>query len=106
MRVPASIVLFGIFLMPLALSAADAKAGEAIYSAHCKACHGADGSGNPAIAKMMKVEMKPLGSADVQKKSDADLKMIILGGTGKMRPIAIPGGDADSVIAYLRTLKK
>ena len=106
MRIPASIIVFGILLMPLVLSAADAKAGEAIFSTRCKACHGADGSGNPAIAKMMKVDMKALGSQDVQKNTDAQLKTIILNGTGKMKPITIAGADADNVIAYIRTLKK
>jgi len=95
-------------LMPFVLSAAgDAKAGEATYTARCKSCHGADGSGNPAIAKMMKVEMKALGSADVQQKSDADLKAVIANGTGKMKPVSgIAGGDADNLVAYVRSLKK
>ena len=46
-------------------SAADAKAGQEVFAKSCKSCHGADGSGNPAIAKMMKVDMKSLGSAEV-----------------------------------------
>ena len=41
--------------------AADAAAGQAVFDKSCKSCHGADGSGNPNIAKMMKVEMRPLG---------------------------------------------
>jgi mono/diheme cytochrome c family protein len=86
--------------------AATAKSGEPIYTAHCKTCHGADGTGNPAIAKMMAVTMKPLGSADVQAKSDADLKAIITAGTGKMKPVSgMASGDVDNVVAYLRTLK-
>ena len=50
----------------LALAAGDAAAGKAFYDKSCKSCHGADGTANPNIAKMMKVEIKDLGSADVQ----------------------------------------
>ena len=57
--------------------AADAKAGQAVYDKSCKSCHGADGTPNAAIAKMMKVEMKDLKSAEVQAMSDADIKKVI-----------------------------
>jgi len=88
-------------------AAAVAKDGEAVYATKCKNCHGADGAGNPTIAKMMNVTMKPLGSAEVQAKSDADLKSVITAGTGKMKPVAgVSAGDADNIVAYLRTLKK
>jgi len=88
-------------------SAASAKDGEAVYMAKCKNCHGADGAGNPAIAKMMNVTMNPLGSATVQAKSDADLKTIVTTGTGKMKPVSgLAAADGDNVVAYLRTLKK
>jgi mono/diheme cytochrome c family protein len=87
--------------------AADAKAGQATFDKSCKSCHGADGTPNPAIAKMMKVDMKPLGAAAVQAKSDADLKKVIDEGTGKMKPIkTVTGADADNVVAFIRTLKK
>src|SRR5438270_3860675 len=74
--------------------AADAKAGQAIYEKSCKSCHGADGTPNPAIGKMMKVEMKNLGSADVQAHSDADLAKIISEGKGKMKPVKTVSGPA------------
>ena len=87
--------------------AADAKAGQTVYVKNCKTCHGADGTANPAIAKMMKVEMKSLGSADVQAMSDADIQKIVTGGKGKMKPIAaVSGGALDDVVAYVRSLKK
>jgi len=101
-----SALLLGATLIRPA-SAATAKDGEPVYTAHCKNCHGADGAGNPAIAKMMNVTMKPLGSAEVQAKSDADLKAVISAGTGKMKPVSgLSAADADNVVAYLRTLKK
>ncbi len=87
--------------------AADATAGKAVFDKSCKSCHGADGSGNPNIAKMMKVEMRPLGSPEVQAQSDDDIKKIVTDGKGKMRPVAsVTGKSADDVVAYVRTLKK
>lgn len=86
--------------------AADAVAGKALFGTRCRTCHGADGQGNPAMAKALNAELKPLGSEDVQKKSDADLKTNITMGVGKMKPIAISGADLDNVVAFVRTLKK
>jgi mono/diheme cytochrome c family protein len=87
--------------------AADAKAGEAVYAKSCKSCHGPDGAGNPAIAKMFKVEMRDLKSPEVQALSDDDLKKIIADGKGKMKPVAsVSGAAADNVAAYVRSLKK
>src|SRR5450432_1143023 len=90
-----------------AVQAADANAGKAVYQKSCKSCHGADGAGNPAIAKMMKVEVKDLKSSDVQATSDDDLKKIITDGKGRMKPVAgVSGSAADNVVAYIRTWKK
>ena len=47
---------------------AGAAEGKALYEAKCKKCHKADGSGMAAM------KMRALGSAEVQAKSDADLK--------------------------------
>jgi len=94
-------------LSAAAVSAADTKAGQTVYTKSCKACHGPDGTANPAIAKMMKVDMKDLGSADVQALSDDDIKKIVAGGKGKMKPVTSVSGTAlDEVVAYVRSLKK
>jgi mono/diheme cytochrome c family protein len=88
-------------------SAADAKAGQAVYERSCKACHGPDGTANPAIAKMMKVDMQDLKSTQVQAMSDDDIKKIITGGKGKMQPVrSISGAALDDVVAYVRSLKE
>jgi mono/diheme cytochrome c family protein len=95
-----AVVYGGAMLAPAA--AASPTDGAAVYAAKCKNCHGADGSGNPAIAKMMSVTMKPLGA-----QADADIKTAVTAGTGKMKPIAgVAGGDLDNVVAYVHTLKK
>ena len=96
-----------IFLIGLSLGAAlFAADGAKVYDASCKKCHGADGTPNAAIAKMMKVEMKALGAKEVLAKSDADLKKIVKEGTGKMKGIALPDADAAAVVAHMRTPKK
>jgi mono/diheme cytochrome c family protein len=96
-----------VTLFATAAFGASAKAGQAIYDKSCKTCHGADGTANPAIAKMMKVEMKDLKSTEVQALSDDDMKKIIAEGKGKMKPVKTVSGPAvEDVIAYVRSLKK
>lgn len=96
-------MLLGFSMVP---AFAGATEGKEVYDKACKGCHGATGQGNPGLAKMMKVEMKALGSKEVQAKSDADLKKIITQGTGKMKPVAsVAGKQVDDVIAFVRTLK-
>lgn len=92
----------------LAISAfgADTGAGKAAYDASCKKCHGADGAANPAIAKMLKVEMKHLGSKEVQSKSDAVLKKETIEGVGKMKGLPAAEKDIANILAYVRTLKQ
>jgi mono/diheme cytochrome c family protein len=77
-----------------ALQAADATAGKAAYDKSCKSCHGADGTPNASVAKMMKVDMHDLKSADVQAMSDADLAQ------------AAASASAPDIVAYIRTWKK
>ena len=89
------------FALPLGLSGADNQA----YMKGCKACHGAQGEGNPAIAKMMNVTLPNLGSKEIQAKSAADLKKIALEGKGKMKPVkTLTPAEMDAAIAFVRTL--
>lgn len=83
---------------------ADAKAGGAAFDKSCKGCHGANGAGNPALAKMFP-GMPDLSSAAVQGKSDADLVKVIKEGKAKMKPIANLSSAPEDVVAYVRTLK-
>ncbi len=99
------------FLLALAFFAipsiaADAAAGKAAYDTSCKRCHGADGKPNPAIAKMLKVEMRHLGSAEVQAKSDAALKKETLEGVGKMKAMPAAETHVGDIVAFVRTLKQ
>ena len=91
----------------VAMYAADANAGKAVYNTSCKSCHGTDGTPNAAVAKMMKVEIKDLKSSEVQSMSEADIATVITKGKGKMQPIkAVTGKSADDVAAYVQSLKK
>lgn len=94
-------------LSTTALAAGDAQAGKSVYDSKCKTCHAADGKGNPAIAKMMKVTLRELGSQEVQSKSDGELGKIVTEGTGKMKPVkGFSDQQVQDVVAFLRSLAK
>jgi mono/diheme cytochrome c family protein len=106
MRITATILAL-MAAAVMACLAADANAGHAVYDKSCKSCHGADGTPNPNIAKMMKVEMKDLKSPEVQALSDSDMKAIITTGKGKMPKVtSVTGNSVDDVVAFVRSLKK
>jgi mono/diheme cytochrome c family protein len=94
---PVCVVLLALGAVQAFGAAAD---GKAVYNAKCKACHKADGSGMAAM------KMRPLGSADVQAKADADLKKDFTAGNGKMKPVAVTDAQAADLVAYIRTLKQ
>jgi mono/diheme cytochrome c family protein len=97
----------GLVLSSAIVFGADAAAGKAVYDKACKSCHGADGAPNAKIAAMMKVEMRHLGSKEVQAMSEAEHKKIVTDGKGKMKPIkTVSGADVDNVVAYVHTLKQ
>lgn len=86
---------------------AGAPEGKALFTAKCQGCHGPNGEGKPAIAKMFNVTMPPLGSKEIQDKSDADLKKTITEGHGKMKPVGgLDEKQVADVIAFVRTLKQ
>ena len=88
------------------LTWAGAPEGKELFTAKCAACHGANGEGKAAIAKMYNVTQAPLASKEVQAKTDAQLQAVILKGQGKMKPVAgVTEKQAADVVAFLRTLK-
>src|SRR5271169_2419548 len=92
-------------LLSAGLLLAGVPEGKELYTSKCAPCHGPNGEGKAAIAKMFNVTMPALASKEVQAKSDADLKKVILAGKGKMKPVAgVTDKQADDVVAYIRTL--
>jgi mono/diheme cytochrome c family protein len=78
---------------------ADAAAGEAIYASKCKACHGADGKGTPAMAKAMGV--KPINGM-----SESQTKAAVTKGKNKMKPVTgLTPKQIDDVADYVKSLK-
>lgn len=104
------LVVAAVFLVGAQMARAqggDATAGKAVFDKSCDTCHAADGSPKEAIAKMLKVEMKHLGAAEVQARSDDDMKKVILDGYQKMKAVkGLADKDVANVIAFVRTLKQ
>ena len=99
----AAVLLFALTGMAAGEGAA---AGKGIFTSKCALCHGADGTGNTAVGKNLKI--KNLNSPEVQNLSDADLKAVITTGKNKMPPFKGKLTDAqiDQVLAYIRELGK
>jgi predicted CXXCH cytochrome family protein len=105
MRFIFSTIMIGVLSSTTAF-AADAKAGAPVYDKSCKSCHGADGTPNAGVAKMMKVEMKDLKSSEVQAMSADDIKKVVTEGKGKMHAVSsVTGAAADNVAAYVKSMK-
>jgi mono/diheme cytochrome c family protein len=100
----ALLVIFATLVLPSTVRA-QGDAGKT-FKENCILCHGADGSGNTSAGKALKA--KDLGSAEVQKKSDADLTAAISKGTGKMPAFGSKFSPdvINSLVAYIRQLAK
>ena len=94
-----------MLIVPAALGQ-DAVKGEKLFATKCKSCHGAQGQGNPAIAKGLGVTFRDLKSAEVQKQSDAEIKKLALGGHGKKKPVkSVTPAELDDIVAFVRKMK-
>jgi mono/diheme cytochrome c family protein len=105
------ILLGSSFLMVAVTGSAwagEAKAGKATYDKLCASCHGADGKGNPAMAKAMGEKGLNLTTKDAQSKKDDELLKIIVEGRGKMPASGknLSKQEQTDVLAYVRSLGK
>jgi cytochrome c6 len=80
--------------------------GAAAYKSKCAGCHSADGSGSGPAGKAM--HLRDLGSADVQKQTDAELIAITSNGKGTMPGYKgkLTDDQIKQVVAFIRTLAK
>lgn len=102
-HVTSAMLLCLVLLVATPLFAAD---GAALYKANCNTCHGPTGAGDTPAGKMMKA--KPLGGADVQKLSDAEIAATITNGKNKMPKFGqkLSADDIKALVAFVRTFKK
>jgi cytochrome c6 len=93
-------------LVPALFFASSATAQEDLYKSKCAACHGADGTGNTAVGKSMKI--RDFHSADVQKQTDAQLTEIITAGKGAMPSYKgkLTDDQIKQMVAHVRDLGK
>jgi mono/diheme cytochrome c family protein len=83
-----------------------AQAGQATYKAKCQSCHGADGTPNPGIAKMMGV--KPASDPTVKAHSEDEMIAITINGKNKMPAFKgkLNDDEIKSTVEYFRTFVK
>jgi cytochrome c6 len=87
--------------------AADAPAGKAVYEKSCVSCHGKDGKGNPAMAKVLGEKGLDLTSKETKQKSDEQLLKVIAEGAGKMpAQKSLSKDEQKEVLSYTRSLAK
>lgn len=87
--------------------AADADAGKAVYEKNCAGCHGADGTGNPALAKTLGEKGLNIVGKETKQKSDEALLKIIVEGAGKMPASKkLTKDEQKAVLQYSRSLAK
>jgi mono/diheme cytochrome c family protein len=86
----------------------EAKTGKATYDKLCVSCHGADGKGNPAMAKAMGEKGLNIVGKETKAKSDEELLKVIVEGAGKMPASGknLSKEEQKEVLAYTRSLAK
>jgi mono/diheme cytochrome c family protein len=86
--------------------AADASAGKAAYEKSCVGCHGADGKGNPGMAKVIGEKGLNVVGKETMQKSDEQLLKIIAEGSGKMPASKLSKDEQKQALNHLRSLAK
>jgi len=83
-----------------------AQDGPTVYKSKCAMCHGADGKGETPMGK--KLNVRDLGSPEVQKQTDPELTNIISKGKSKMPSFEgkLTAEQIGQVLAHIRDLGK
>ena len=102
MKLKSMLLILAVAVAPLAF-AAD---GAATYKAKCATCHGADGKGQTAMGK--KMNLRDLGSPEVQKQTDKQLYDWTADGKGKMPAYKdkLTVGEINALVKHMRGMKK
>jgi len=96
------VVLAAIFAVAGAMCFA--QSGEAVYRAHCQSCHGATGTPNPGIAKLLGV--KAASDPEIKKLTVDQMIAAVKDGKGKMKPVTgLTDAQIKDAVMYFRTLK-
>ena len=102
MKVKSIVLILAIVFAPIAF-AAD---GAAVYKAKCASCHGADGKGQTTIGK--KMNLRDLGSPEVQQQTDKELYAWTADGKGKMPAYKdkLSTDEINALVAHMRKFGK
>jgi cytochrome c6 len=105
LKVVTGMCALAVAVMLCAPAKADEKS-AALYKQKCAACHGADGKGETAAGKAMKV--RSFADPDIAKMSDDELAGAIEKGKGKMPAYgkSLKPDEIKAMVAYVRTLAK
>ena len=94
---------------PVASNAASIAAGKALWSTHCKSCHGTKGLGDGAKAAQLRTEPGDFSKAVAQSQTDGALFFKMSEGRGDMPSFKkkLPEEeDRWNLVNFIRTLKK
>ncbi len=101
--VRSTMVLAALVALVCTMSFAQSS-GEATYKTKCQSCHGATGTPNPGIAKLLGI--KPTSDPAMKALTLDQIEAAVKNGKGKMKPIAgITDAQVKDVSAYFKTLK-
>ena len=87
----------------------DKTAAAALYSTHCKSCHGKEGLGDGTKAAQLDTDCGDFSSADFQKQSDGSMFYKTLEGRDDMPSFKKKIPDEDDIwqlVHYLRSMKE
>src|SRR5262245_61160488 len=103
----AATIIVGLLFstQPQAINAV-ADAAAILFKSKCAVCHGADGSGDTAQGKALKV--RDLRSPEVQKLTDTQMTDIITKGKNKMPPLgkSLSQDQVKQLVAHIRAMAK
>jgi mono/diheme cytochrome c family protein len=106
MKITAGMIVAAMIAASTGTVAVAQSPGADTYKAKCQSCHGAEGTPNPGIAKMMGV--KPVTDPSVKSLSEAQMITDTTNGKGKMPAFKGKLTDAQikASVDYFRSLAK